>query len=373
MAMQAVGGIAYPEKPWHGHAVSGTTSYTALALSAAAHKVACILYVPKTGTLDGVGFRLGTVAVGDTLKVSFQDVDAATGDADGTADQYRTVTIGDADDNEWIDHSTVPSLGLMTHNGTDGGTKRSVTAGQKLCVVFEFNSYVAGNLSINGITAAANRGFSIGTNRVRLFTSAWAGQSAVMPCLALRYSDGTYAYLDGVWPAATMTSLTFNSGTVAQDEVGLRFSYPFRAEINGVWFFANSITTDMQIVLYASDGSQWEALTIDKDEVSTSGIACYARFASEYLIEPGVFYRIVYKPGTNNCVAPYSTFNSTDIMAQISGGANCHWTQRADGGVWSEQTTWRPYLGPVISKLGDETAGGGGLHVGSGMTGGMRG
>jgi hypothetical protein len=53
-------------------------------------KLAFVCEAPKTGVLRKVCFRTGSVVTGDTLKVSFQDVDPATGDPNGTADQFRT-------------------------------------------------------------------------------------------------------------------------------------------------------------------------------------------------------------------------------------------------------------------------------------------
>lgn len=91
MAYQAIQGVYLPEVAMFG-------AYGSYLLDADGEKLAFVLPAPKTGNLAQVGFRTMIVTTGDTLKVSFQGVDEATGDPDGTPDQYRTTVIADGDD-----------------------------------------------------------------------------------------------------------------------------------------------------------------------------------------------------------------------------------------------------------------------------------
>ena len=134
------GGLWIPKPP----AVSTTVSFSTFLIDAAGERVAFVIRVPKTGTLDKAEFRVGTVAINaaSQVRVSFQDISAANGDPDGTQDQFRDIAGSAFASNTWM----VP--GLMTSDGTDTGVKRSVTQGDLLSVVIEYQTFTAAD-SVN--------------------------------------------------------------------------------------------------------------------------------------------------------------------------------------------------------------------------------
>src|SRR3989304_561487 len=95
MALQTIKGLWLPQPlSWF---IPTNVSFL---IDAAAEKVAFIFKVPKTGTLESVSFVLGPVTTGDTLKISFQDVDVATGNPDGSGD--AVTLVGRAETHETI-------------------------------------------------------------------------------------------------------------------------------------------------------------------------------------------------------------------------------------------------------------------------------
>lgn len=353
MPLQAVSGLYLPNLyDALGILNANNSNFQAKVIDASAEKVAFIFNVPKTGTLNGIGFRLGTVTTGDTLKASFQDVDATTGNPDGTADQFRTVVIAGTDDDKWIDVDSSPSLGLMTSDGTDTGTKRSVTRDDLLSIVIEFNSFVAGNMEIQtlgGNSAADN------THYVDHFTAAWAKDANASPIFALKYSDGTYAYISGCFPAKDSNVVGVNTGSTP-DEVALYFQVPFSCKVNGA-----AIGVDLDeaadVVLYDSDGTTVLASkSLDADLRANTIRVPHECQLTETTLLANTNYRLAIKPTTvTNISVPFIDVAAQAIFDQMSGGQNMHWSQRTDAGAWSQTTTRRPWMAIRISALDDGT------------------
>lgn len=348
--MVATQPVRLPDPYDVGTLLIGTVSYAAFLIDAAAEKVAVVFRAPKTGTLARVGFRTGTVTTGDTLKISFQDVSAADGNPDGVADQFRTQVVLDADDNVWF------RTGLITSDGTDTGTKRSVTRGDVLAAVIEFNSFVAGNLNIaHSLTVVTD---VLGGSYVTHFTAAWAKNRTVSAVIAIEYDDGTFAYIPNTFPADTKTSTNFNSGSTP-DEVALRFSWPTPLRVNGFWFGA-AIQGDFDVILYDTDGTTPLATFTGDKDVSTPSTAAAlfaAPFASSVSLLANTFYRLAFRPSTvTNCSRMDFTVPSTPGVAQLdqmSGGQNFHYSQRTDAGAWTNTTTKRPMMGLIVDGFDD--------------------
>lgn len=360
MTIQAVSGVMYPDYSAYGNLLTGTTTYTTFLLDAAAEKLAGIIVAPKAGDIARVHFRTGTVTTGDTMKVSLQDVDPATGDPDGGADQFRTQVIADADDNVWF------RTGLVTSDGTDTGTLRTVTKGQVLAWVIEFNSFVAGNLNLVGKAVLAGQGPFVGRHYLDHFTAAWAKQTGSVQVAAIEYSDGSFAYIPNTFPATTQASITIGSASTP-DEIALKFRLPFPARVSG-WYLAGNIAGDADIVLYDSDGTTvLETQSIDKDiRASAANLTAAGTFATARTLTANTFYYLAFKPGATNCFPFFFTVDATPgavILNQISGGQDAHWAQRTDAGAWTPDTLKRPVMGLILDGLDDGAGVGGGAPV----------
>src|SRR3990167_1585425 len=264
-------------------------------LDANGEKFACVFKVPKTGTLHKVWFRTGTVTTGDDLKVSFQDV-GADGFPDEIVDQYRVVTVADANDNVGF------TTGILSSDGTDIGTKRSVTFGQELAIVIEYNSYVAGAMYIAFSDSLAYTGeaypycaqkVGAGPTWAKTGVSTW-------PVIAVEYSDGTYAFINTL-PILSTTQKSYQVGTLVADEYALAFTLPFTCRIKGMGGIIE-VDGDCDFVLY--EGTTIRAsVSIDADKRSHVGITVLNMdFSAPYTIAANTQYRIAVKPTTSTLV-----------------------------------------------------------------------
>lgn len=356
MALVSTRGPVYFPPLDHSAANGQAPTLATFALDAAAEKLAFIVTFWQPGTLHLVHFRTATVATGDTLKVSFQDIDGATGDPDGTGDEFRTIVVGNGDDNVAL------VTGILSSDGTDTGTKRTVVAGQMLAVVFEFNSFVAGNILLAARSAAAGPSSS-GYTYSDHFTAAWA-KSQNLPLMAIEYSDGSYAPLPYVDASVSgLAAETFNSTTTAGaggDERGLIFQVPFACKVKGFW--ANlDIDNDAEVVLYDSDGTELDAVTLDAtNRVVTHSQVYHVPFSDEFTLAKDTNYRLSLRPGAGNASVMVSSFPTAAVLDAMPGGSECHYTVRTDGGAWTETTTKRPLMGVILSAVDNGVSSGSG-------------
>lgn len=358
MAVTALKGGLWIPPPYP---VGAAPSFASLLMDATGEKVAMMFEVPKTGTLDKFEFQAGTVTVNaaSVIRCSFQDVDPATGDPDGTVDQYRGIAGSAMVSGGW----NVP--GLITSDGTDTGVKRAVTRGSTnwLAAVIDYSTFTAAD--IVNVSTLTNFPTIVGMPYADHFTAAWA-KTSNYPVLALKYDDGTYEYLGvNVWPITAVNSISISS-TTTPDEVGLIFQLPGPVTAAGAWVIFNSGATgrNTDIVLYDSDGtSVLETVTIDSD-VGRSNNALNTftvRFPTSRALLGATNYRLVVKPATTgNRVMHDVTISAAAIMDALPGGQLWHRTERTDAGAWTQTTTKRPLMGLLVDGI-DDAAGGGGV------------
>lgn len=334
---------------------STSVAYTSFLMDASAEKVAPgVFRVPKTGTLDKFEFRLGAVtqAPASGLRCSFQDLDAS-GDPDGVADQFRVVTAG-LTANAWV------APGLLTSDGTDTGTKRSVTRGQRLACVVAFESFAAGDsLNLTAITGTSSGNFQ--TAYVDHFTAAWAKDSSRAPCLALKYDDGTYAFIPGVFPASGAVSTSFNSGSTP-DEIGMTFRFGAPVGISAAAFTGSPGATgrDLDLVLYDTDGvTELEAVRITAAETTIAAGYYYAPFSTERYFLADTTYRLAVRPATAGSITLAELqVNAAAILDAFEGGQTWQRTHRTNAGAWTDTTTQRPLIALQVTAF-DPIKGGG--------------
>lgn len=345
------GGFWYPAPP---NPSSSVPALAASLLDASAEKLAFVFVVPKTGTLDLFEFKTGSVLNNpdNGIRLSFQDLDA-NGDPDGTQDQFRDIT-GAISANTW----QVP--GLITSDGTDTGTKRSVTAGQKLACVIEFVSFVASDSFQvqNFAVSATPADYADGGSYSDHLTASWS-KTGIYPNLALKYETTGYVPItEFINPIHTINSRTYNSGSTP-DEIALRFQPPTTVECDGFWL-RGDIDNDGDVVLYDTDGTSVLAtFTLDASQrINTNGYTFSGRWAAVTLNAGGT-YRLSLKPTTGSNLTLYTiTINSSGLAAAMVGGAEWYRSERTDAGAWSQTQTERPYMGLHLSSVGSASSSG---------------
>lgn len=354
MAQVTIPGGLWMPAPWQ--VGTAAPAHTGLTMDAAAEKYAMIFDVPRSGVLESFEFRTATVLNNpdNGIRISFQNLDAS-GDPDGTQDQFRDIT-GTINSNTWF------APGLITSDGTDGGVKRTVTAGDRLAVVIEFISFTASDsFQIAGLSMVSGSAELLDTqNYVDHFTAAWAKNTTVLPLGALKYvTDGFVPIHDQIYPVQTFNTRTYGNGSTP-DEIALYFQVPFSGACDGFWV-RSDVDADVDVVLYDSDGtSTLASYTIDSSARITTAGAIYQGHWAPVTLSANTNYRLSIKPTSASTFSLYTlTTNSAALMGGAPGGTAWHRSERTDAGAWSQTTTERPLAGLHFASV-DVSAGGGG-------------
>lgn len=312
-------------------------------IDATSEKAAVVCFAPKTGTIDKVALRTGTVSTGDTVNVRLETVSLTTGDPTGTllgTDSNKTQVIADTDDNKWF-------LTTLT-------TGVAVTKGDIFAVVIA-NGSVPGNINISG--------FRLDTNDVvygDLFAGAgpsWTKQANAM-VTAFEYDDGTYAHAQGVAPVKLLNNMSIDTGTTP-DEIGIIFQVPFASRAAGFWIIAD-LDGDADIVLYDSDGtSVLQSFSLDKDLQFSGAVRPLAGvFSGGSVLTKDTNYRLVAKPTSlTNIVLREIEVDIAAQMDAMPAGQNFHRTERTDAGSWTQTTMKIPLMGILLDQLDDGVGG----------------
>lgn len=352
--------VAVPQFVWpYFNTSSGTTpALSTLGMTANGNRVAFMLQVPKSGTLDTFEWRTGTVSNNpdNGLRCSFQDVNTANGLPDGTPDQYRDIT-GTFSANTW------QTPGLITSDGTDLGTKRTVTKGDWIACVIDFVSFVAGdNITVSILNERPTPYSKYAMNNGSIIAT-------VTPVLALKYSDGTYAAFENqVYPISLLNTYAFHTASTP-DERAAKFVAPFDCRVTGAMAFLAQ-NTDCDLVLYSSGGSTLASGTVSRflrGSTTTAVTPVTTTFNSTVNLNAGDTYYLSVTPTATPSTVTMATFTvpSTDHRAAMPSGSNWFLSTRTDGGSWSDTTTEWPLLGLMIDGLDDGAGGGGGGTGGS--------
>ncbi len=333
MAFQAISSrTTIPTLPILG---AGGLGRTSLLIDAAGEKAAAIVYAPQAGDIAKVGFLTDTVTTGDTVDVRLETVDAATGDPSGAllgtnSNASQVISTGAHD--TWF-------LTTLT-------TAVTVTRGQQFAVVIA-NGSGGGNINISNISwDEVNSVYS------DLFTASWV-KTQTSPIYAFEYSDGSYALSPNVYPIRGFSALSYNSSS-DPDERGIKFKLPFPVRAIGAWARLN-VDAALDLVLYDNDDSVLKTLSFDKDIRAQAALGTHVvLFDGSEDLTANVFRRLTVKPTTTtNIQIEDMSVDAAVIMDSFEGGQDIHYTQRVDGGDWTDAVKRRPIMGLIYDAFDD--------------------
>lgn len=344
MAMTDCASFAFPAIPsvlTGGLGIGGTT------LNASGDRIGFVIQCPKAGVLDKFEFRTNAVANNpdNGIRPSFQTIDLATGFPDGTQDQFRDIT-GTITADTW----QVP--GLMTSDGTDTGTKRTVAAGELLGCVVDFVSFVASDsfqVATLGSTAPIRNQYMADGS-----TGAYAMNATNMPILALKYDDGTYAtFTLPFWPVQNWNAIATGTGTTPDERALKIVALPLAMRTTGVWVLGDLDGT-IDLVLYNAASGVIDTISLDPDVRNAGNSA--RQFAlwpnGPHTLSAGVVYRVAVKPtSATTCYVETIEVPSSGYMQCLPGGSNLILSTRTDGGAWSDDATRRPMITLEINGI----------------------
>lgn len=307
-------------------------------ISDAAHQVAFIFRVPKTGTIDKLGFLIRAVTTAQSLDIRLETVDATTGHPTGTL-----VAAGA--------EGTVASPVANTFHEVTLTTPPSVTINDYVAVVILFTS-TGGDLQIAAWDTQTSTGDYAQLPYCDHYTASWAKQKFI-PICSVRYNDSTYPF-NGMLPIKNQSEIGVNTGS-APDEVGLKFQLPMQTKIKGLWLFTY-LREPLTLKIYDENDTLLDSVVYDEDITDDTAAGWNVwLFNSSILLEPNKTYRITQLPTTavDIFVQYFETLNNA-MLTQLTADENFVWTQRADAGEWADTDTRRPYWGLILDAVGSE-------------------
>ena len=339
-------------------------------LNAADDRIAFVVTVPKSGVLDKFEFLIGdpvSVNAASVIRVSFRVVVGATGEPAGGADQYRDI-LGSA-----LLASTWISPGLMTDTGADGGAKRTVTRGDLIVLVIEYQSFTAADsfpVSTTGGRSTAGMSGSSDGFPYNLFQASGSWSKTTVdefPAFALLYDDGSYGspLAPGHVLSAASSAPTYNTASTP-DERGNRFTLPFPVRATGAWVSVRSVldTADFEVVLIDTDEStELEAVAVDGAHSADNTITTprFIPFATpQELTDIDGVYRLTVRPTTVNNVKIQNAVVANAAMMESLFNKNFHGTSRVNLGAWTDAPRSFYHVGLVLDAIEEGSGGGGG-------------
>lgn len=343
----------------------GAGMVTAGTIDATGEKMAFmgrVVWPSRTGTknISRVHFLFGTVvkAGGSALTISLQDISAASGpptQPDGVQDQTVAVANGDASfvSNTWYRSGTLSSA-------------RTVSYGESLAIVIEFDG--SGKLGSDSVSFNVvndyGRFYQYTGLSYSLYTSSWSAIATYRPNCLFEFDDGTFGVFMGGDCFSAQGGVAIST-TTTPDEIALKMSFPFACSIDGaslVVGFGSYGVIDFDVLLYNAAGTALRTVSIDSNTI----VAASNYYNTQVVFEPitltkDAVYYIAFKPtiSTRGSLV-YVDVSNSSYMAVLPGGVNLIYSERTDGGSWSDTDTRRPAITPLICALDDGVSSGGG-------------
>jgi hypothetical protein len=333
-----------------------------LILDATGKRCGCVQSIKQAGNIAKVIFYNAVVTTGDTIKASIQTV-GADGLPSGTV---------------WTTAGGNKAYGTVAISTGDAGWHTvtfdevaPVVAGDIIALVFEWNSYVSGDIRFytnNGIGTLPGGylQYPYCVSDITASPGTWIkhatyGYSSI--AMVLEYSGGNYYINTNSEGRGAGVSFALGTGS-NPDELGLYFQVPFTVRAYGFWLYAD-VDYDLTVSLLDASNTVLANRVLDSDYRFSIGIgAFHANFDSDpaatVTLQPNTWYRLILTPSSaSTCGTYFLDVPSAAAMAVVDGGTLCYATSRVDGGNWTNTDTRRYALGLLIDQI-DISAGGGG-------------
>jgi hypothetical protein len=331
--------LLFPPQPekW-----ASNNSFNSVALqNGTAEQVAFVFQAPKTGTIDKLGFRVGTMSTGtSTCDVRLETLNTTTGDPTGTlagTNSNGNVNINSA--NTFYEVSLTAGV--------------SVTRGDWLALV------IAPSGTYNFQVSTYNGGGGGFPIPMRLTTS-W-GVSSTGALFVVGYSDGTYPDMMFNNPYSATSNEAFNSNSTPNNR-GMRFTMPFNCKCEGIWAWTDQ-DANCYFTLYESDGFtiKKEMLHFTNTPKSGNAFLTSGLFDAKVdLIKDQSYFAVIRPATTSNVGLQRANYSNGDYrpFSWITGATSKDPTEVAD---WTIDNTLYYFCGLVISDI-EFTGGGGGSN-----------
>ena len=341
-------------------------------LDAAEEFLVMVMRVPKSGTLNKITWRTGTITGSSyTLKISVETVASSIGEPVATTNATKTLYATGAESAD----ITSLSSGTVYHTPINGSTGISVAAGDLIAITFRLTA-----VDTSSIIIAANiyedngRLFCLnypGDVYQRLYLSgSWSTSYATPPLVSLQYSDGFTPVIYSS-PPCIESKISWNSRS-NPDRRGIKFKFPAACRLYGL-MMSLGLDTTTNVILYDSD--EYSIITGFPISLSSSQRRNYNQ--AEYIvvfptrpeISADTWYRLVLLPTTDTSigltVATLPDDGTTLGIGASLEGANLVYTYR-NGTPSSGDHTWtdsndKPAMTLLVDGIDSGSGGGSGI------------
>jgi hypothetical protein len=342
--------------------VNSPSNAQSAVMDATGERWASIFQIATAGNIAKIHAYAAAVSSADTVKISLQTVNMATGLPSGTI--WATAT-----GNKAYGTVSVTGTGWQTVTFTEVA---AVAVGDYAAIVIEWNSYVSGDMRFYVIdpVQASSYYFPYCCSDVTATPGTWVKHTAAYHALSIciEYDDGKSYWNGWQFGMGTIAGTSVSSSTTP-DEVGNYFQAPIKMRVRGFWYygdFDNAVTLQL---MDASNTVLANAVTDPDLRAAASYELHFIMFdsdpASSYTLEAGTWYRVSILPGASAVIVYEVTVQSNAMFGAWDGGVNFYSTSRADAGSWTNLNTKRWQIGLIYDQLDDgaSTGGGGGLPI----------
>lgn len=327
----------------------------AITMDASGESVGWVIEAPKAGTINRVGFRVNTVgnAPDNGLRVGFYSLASGLPNAET---HFRVIPPAVA--------AGWQETGLVTTDGTDTGTKKTVTRGERFAVTVDFESFAVGDsLNINNsmtgswVGAGFARGFPYGVSDVGAGWVKNGTNGDGLFVLAIQYDDSVWCAMPGCAPIATVPTATTLNSAANPDEVGNIFNVLVPLRVSGFEFpcALSAATADMVVRLYDEDDVVLASATLNEGSdqlggATGAGQVLIGWFDEDVELKVDENYRLVIEgTGAGNVVIYSARVSANTYLSAMPYGSTFNRTERNNGGVWSDSTVDVMLLHPVFN------------------------
>lgn len=330
-----------------------STAISTGAVGSATARVAKIIQVPRSGTLDSVGIRIAANSSGSgaSVRVRLETVDSTTGNPTGTL--IAAGAEGNSPTN--LQNNTPYDIAM--------GTPPTVAKGDWIAVVVDNPAWTTGSITISVTTAAMTKD-AYTTVATTTTGTTWTRQGSSTPMLALSIGGDWEIPFGCTAPSPYSSSVANTTASTNPDERGNRFTLPIAARVTGLAMVGFAITaavdrtaigrlTDLAGNVLASGNFSG----IYKSPLSSSDLYHHIMFTDFVDLDAGFEGRISVESTGAGTIGFPSAVSSN--VGSRPGGTSFYRTTRNNGGAWTDDANTWEHIGLLISHVSDGAGGAG--------------
>lgn len=362
MSITDISPIIYP--------IVRTNAGSSATLDSAEEFLAVVIKIPKSGTLNKIGWRTGTITAGTsyTLRISIETVAEVLAQPVSTTDAAKTLYAANAtsDITSGLESSAVYYTPINGANGI------SVNAGDLVAITFRLVAANGASIQVRYGGSASGGDLSKNVSGA-IYSATYLGGSwsiaGYTPIISLQYSDGFVPTLFTT-PPSSQNNITYSSALYPK-YAGVKFQYPVNCRLAGCSINID-LDGDVDVYLYNSDGysvfSGFPIRVKSTQRTSTSVRDIDIVFPQKPELLANTAYRLIIAPVTSSTVVLYNYSFPDDVsyygVDQFFEGNKFLLTQRnsaptSEDHEWTDSTTDKPAMIVIIDGIETGSSGSG--------------